>query len=124
MQPNHITIKTARNFGMWVTLLFLTLCAGGIAFRGAGEQSREGGVTPSNGFVPDGRTAVKIAEAVIEPVFGASCLTNERPFKARLIGGVWRVTGYEPITNEWMGGVAEVHIDKTNGCILLLTHGK
>jgi len=51
------------------------------------------GNTPSNGFVPDEATAVKIAEAVLIPVYGANKIESERPFTAKLKKGVWTVAG-------------------------------
>ncbi len=42
--------------------------------------------TPKDGFVPDPKTAVKIAEAVLIPVFGEKKIEAERPFKRR-----WRM---------------------------------
>ncbi len=74
--------------------------------------------------MPTETVALKIAEAVIEPVYGAKCLKEERPLKARLIGGEWHVKGSAPTNTDWMGGVVEVHINKTNGCITLMKHGK
>ena len=48
---------------------------------------------PDEGFVPDGKTAVKIAESVWLPVYGAD-IYNHQPFKAELIKGkYWKVYG-------------------------------
>jgi hypothetical protein len=35
---------------------------------------------PKDGFVPDAKTAVKIAEAVLIPVYGENKIESERPF--------------------------------------------
>lgn len=82
------------------------------------------GFVPKEGFVPNGTAAVKIAEAVIEPAYGLDRVMKERPFKAKLVGGEWFVTGSSPTNADWLGGVAEVHINRTNGCITFMTHGR
>jgi hypothetical protein len=102
-----------------VLLLALSLISASVVASGP-----TAGIVPKDGFVPDQRTAVKIAEAVIEPVFGLHCLTNERPLVAKLKGGEWFVSGTAPTNITWRGGVVEVHINKTNGCITFLTHWK
>jgi hypothetical protein len=102
-----------------VFLLTLSIICGGVV--GSGPPA---GIVPKDGFVPDQRTAVKIAEAVIEPIFGLQSLTNERPLVAKLKGGEWFVNGTAPTNIDWRGGVVEVHINKTNGCITFLTHWK
>lgn len=43
-------------------------------------------------FVPDAKTAVKIAEAVLIPVYGETQVEPERPFKAVLENGIWTAT--------------------------------
>src|ERR1700691_5039173 len=48
---------------------------------------------PKDGFVPDPKTAVKIAEAVLIPVYGEKQIESEQPFKAVLENGVWTVDG-------------------------------
>jgi hypothetical protein len=82
------------------------------------------GTVPPEGFVPDAKTAVKVAEAVIEPVYGLQTVRNERPFKARLVDGEWFVKGSHTTNINVFAGVSEVHISKTNGCITFLFHWK
>lgn len=86
---------------------------------------------PKEGFVPDVSTAVKIAEAVLIPVYGKKQIESEEPFKAKSKDGVWTVSGtlHCPdgkggTTTVCSGGVAEVQISKANGRILSMTHGK
>jgi hypothetical protein len=73
-----------------------------------------------NGVVPDEATAIAIAEAVLIPVYGKDKILSERPFKAKLEKGVWTVYGFLP--EGWIGGTAQVKIDKAHGAILGLTH--
>jgi NTF2 fold immunity protein len=86
---------------------------------------------PKDGFVPDPKTAVKIAEAVLMPVYGEKQIASERPFKAVLENGVWTVDGtmHCPdgkggVTNMCFGGTAEVNLSKTDGRILKMIHYK
>jgi NTF2 fold immunity protein of polymorphic toxin system component len=87
--------------------------------------------TPKDGFVPDSITAVKIAEAVLIPVYGKEKIESEPPFKAVLENGVWTGDGtlYCPdgkggVTTTCDGGTAEVKLSKTDGRILRVIHYK
>jgi hypothetical protein len=79
-------------------------------------------VTPEQGFVPDEKTAERIAEAVLIPIYGQQETDLEKPFKTKLSAGVWIVRGYIP--PNILGGVFEIKIKKENGEILHLTHGR
>src|SRR5438067_2387784 len=48
-----------------------------------GAQSKHT-VKPQPGFVPDQATALKIAEAVLIPIYGADMIEQEKPFVATL----------------------------------------
>jgi hypothetical protein len=77
---------------------------------------------PKEGFVPDQETAVRIAEAVLTPIYGNKQVQAEKPFQAILKREVWVVTGRLPEGAD--GGVAEVRISKVTGEILAVHHGK
>lgn len=82
---------------------------------------------PPNGFVPDSVTGVRIAEAVLAPIYSVKVLMAERPFTARLSGEIWTVEGTLPRRargTESIGGVAVVEISKADGRILRVSHGK
>lgn len=87
----------------------------------AGETQKHSYVPP-NGFVPDAKTASRIAEAVWGPIYGESKIADEKPFNATLEKDVWTVTGSLP--KGLHGGVALVEISKTNGTIIRVSHGK
>ena len=79
--------------------------------------------------VPDKETAIKIAEAVLIPVYGEQQIASERPFKARLKGDVWTVEGtlHCPdgnggVTTNCDGGTAVVKISKIDGRIIFMIH--
>ena len=70
--------------------------------------------------LPDKQTAVKIAEAVLLPVFGSDVLASEKPWRASLEGEVWIVTGSLPPGAE--GGTVVVELSKRDGRVLYLIH--
>ena len=77
---------------------------------------------PKNGFIPDEQTAIRVAEAVLSPIYGEKQVASERPFHAALHKNVWTVEGTIP--TGWEGGVASIRIDKTSGAIISYIHGK
>jgi hypothetical protein len=91
------------------------------------------GNVPKSGFVPDSRTAIKIAEAVLVPVYGEGQIADEQPFKASLEGDVWTVSGTlnckdengKIVSNQrCKGGVAVVKLSKIDGRIISMIHYK
>ena len=99
-------------------LLCAALCAASIAIAQVPTYK------PAKGFVPDEKTAITIAEAVLKPVYGDEQIRSEEPFHATLKGDVWTVDGYLPPNPNIAGGVATVHISRTDGRILYMMHGK
>ncbi len=79
-------------------------------------------VKPVAGFVPDEATAIKIAEAVLIPIYGEEQITRERPFQATLNGKTWVVRG--TLHGGGFGGVAVAEISKEDGRILRVSHGR
>jgi hypothetical protein len=95
-----------------------------------GQTSPYGGTKPKDGYVPDADTAIKIAVAVWEPIFGKEKVEKEKPYHAHLIYldtvPVWRVSGsiHAPTNAIVMGGVLMADIVKEDGRILAATHTK
>ena len=77
---------------------------------------------PPQGYVPDADTAIKIAVAVWEPIYGRKQIRSQRPIVATLREGVWLVRGSLP--RGAVGGVAEADISKKDGRVLRVIHGK
>ena len=77
---------------------------------------------PPSGYVPDADTAIKIAVAVWEPIYGRKQIQSQKPFRATLRNGVWTVHGSLPPNTP--GGVAEADISKKDGRVLRVIHGK
>jgi hypothetical protein len=81
---------------------------------------------PAGGYVPDATTAVRIAEAVLIPIYGAKQIGYEKPFNATLDGDVWTINGTlhckTTAQSICVGGTAVVQLSKTTGEVLLLVH--
>src|SRR5690242_13145116 len=83
----------------WTTIPILLLSMGLVV---AGD-SRADGEKPAQGFVPDAKTAIKIAVAVWEPIYGEKQIAKEKPYRAKLLtNAVWKVEGSLP--EGWNGG--------------------
>jgi len=86
---------------------------------------------PSAGYVPDSATAIKIAEAVLVPIYGQKQIESERPFTAKLEKDVWIVNGTLHCTDAngnpaalCFGGAAVVQLSKQDARIISMTHYK
>ncbi len=69
----------------------------------------------------DKESAIKIAEIVLVRVYGESVL-GERPWHVSKTGSVFKIEG--TLHNDTNGGVATMEIDKANGQVLSIIHGK
>jgi len=74
-----------------------------------------------NGCVPDAKTAIKIAVAVWEPIYGEDKIAKEKPYQAHFTNGVWTVEGSLPAGIP--GGAAIAEIAKDDGRIIRVSHG-
>jgi hypothetical protein len=70
---------------------------------------------PKDGYVPDEKTAVRVAEAVLSPIYGEKNI-HEGLFRAALKDGVWIVFG--STLGRADGSSVQVRIDKETGKIL------
>lgn len=77
---------------------------------------------PKNGFVPDDATAIRIAEAVLKPIYGDRHIESERPLKAHLRNGVWTVVGTMKSAN--VGGSAVLKLSQSDGRVLFAIHAQ
>jgi len=85
-------------------------------------QSSKHNFRPPSGYVPDAATAIKIAIAVWEPIYGAKLIASEKPHDATLQKGVWTVRGSLPKNTP--GGVAIAELSKEDGRIIRVSHSK
>ncbi len=76
--------------------------------------------------VPDEQTAIKVAEAVLESVYGKKVL-EEKPYKVHSTSGYWTIEGTlrkEQGQALIHGGVFHIEINKVDAKVLYVTHGK
>ncbi|MEI7999440.1 MAG: YbbC/YhhH family protein [Candidatus Omnitrophota bacterium] len=104
-------------------ILSLMMVFFSVSFLSAAEKHS---YKPENGYVPDQATAVKIAEAVLIPIYSEKTIADEKPLKAELKDGIWIVEGTLPCPEgqRCVGGVAVIEISKDDGKILRVSHGK
>jgi hypothetical protein len=76
----------------------------------------------SKSAVRDQATAITIAVAAWEPIYGAAHIAGQKPYHATLHQGVWTVTGSIP--KGMKGGVAVAEISVEDGRIIRISHGK
>ncbi len=129
------SILTSKRRWLWYSLLAVTLLATVVSIM---EMSNRGSssvtgipphecrptttLMPKDGCVPDEATAKRIAEAVWLSVYGETIYQKE-PFRAELLGdSLWAVAGSLP--KDMLGGVPYIEIQKEDGRILGIGHGK
>ena len=104
------------------TFLILTCAALALLSAGVSAESQKHSIVLPEGFVPDEKTAIRIAEAVGIPIYGEKTIAGQRPLKASLQGDVWTVVGSLP--EVVLGGVLLVEISKKDARILRMSHGQ
>jgi len=103
-----------------IIALLVSLVASHVLLHAAEAEKHNS--TPAAGYVPDEETAIAIAVAIWTPIYGKDRIEDKKPYKAILKGGVWHVRGSLP--KGWKGGVPEAEINKDDGRILRVWHGK
>lgn len=77
---------------------------------------------PSEGVVSDEQTAVSIAVAVWNPIYGEDNIAKQKPYQVFLVDGYWVVSGSLP--KRMVGGTAKIVIAREDGRIINISHGK
>jgi hypothetical protein len=94
-----------------------------MAFIVLAAETAEHNFKPKDGYVPNAKTAIKIAVAVWEPIYGEKQIAREKPYRASLdTNGVWVIESSLPQGMD--GGVAIAEIAKDDGRILRVSHGE
>ena len=72
------------------------------------------------GLVPDAKTAVIIATATLNPIWGEQELNNKKPFEVVLLNGkIWSVNSTGPHHKEWTHtSTTHILIRKSDGKVL------
>lgn len=102
--------------------VLLVLSASRTQVLQAKESKETTSYIPPRGFVPDSKTAIRIAVAVWSPIYGEKQIQREKPYEANLKNGVWQVEG--SLQKKHEGGVAYARISKRDGRILSVIHTK
>jgi hypothetical protein len=92
----------------------------------AEDSIKQHSYKPESGFVPDEKTAIAIAVAVWNPIYGEKQIKRQMPYLAELKDGIWHVRGTlkQPSFGHRFGGVAEAEIAKEDGRIIRVTQGR
>jgi len=115
-------MKSSLVVSVCLVLLFCGILNLPNALYALGSSSEKHSFIPENGMVPDQETAIKIAEAVSNPIYGKEKIESEKPLRTKLAKDVWHVSGNLPKGS--VGGIVEVEIAKETGCVLRVSHSK
>lgn len=82
---------------------------------------------PKSGYIPDSTTAIKVAEAVLFPIYGDSNIIKQRPYRICLVGdSIWNISGSsirkngEPFIR--FGGNFHISLRKSDSRIIEVYH--
>lgn len=74
-------------------------------------------------LIPDSTIAIDIALVYFKYIYGSENTNRFKPYTAKLMNDkVWIVTGYLP--HNMLGGVPSIEIQRVDGKVLKITHGK
>ena len=100
----------------------LLLVAGALLATTAASQQPAHSYMPPNGFIPDSLTAVRVAAAILTPIYGQEQIRRELPLVASLSDSTWTVHGSLP--GGRAGGVASIQLSKRDARVIRVSHGK
>jgi hypothetical protein len=73
-------------------------------------------IEPQKEYVPNEKTAIRVAEAILEPIYGEKFVKKGRPYKALLMDGeVWLV---ESNSSKRTGAIVVIEIQKSDCKVL------
>jgi hypothetical protein len=79
------------------------------------------------GLVPDEQTAIKIAEAILFPIYGEKTIRDEKPYVVKLMEGKWIIDGSMPKAKDpqdaIVGGTFHIVILQRDAKVLEIGHG-
>ena len=76
-----------------------------------------------NGIIPNAKAAVDLAKIILNYHYGEEDINEEKPLDVELVNNrVWYISGSLP--EDAVGGVAEILIQKSDGKVLGMIHGK
>lgn len=95
-----------------IVIALVLCCAVAMFAQSEGSGQRDGIV-----YVPNADVAIRIAEAVLEPIYGDKAIAQQRPFRAELVGNEWIVEGSRKHSLR-VGGTIVIRIARTDARIL------
>jgi len=104
-----------------ISIIMMTVILGTSLKKPVDDRKNQIGYIPKSGFVPDKTTAIKIAEAIWLPIYGER-IYKKRPYSIKLENGIWFIMG--TLLPNSKGGVPYIEIQKKDGKILKVMHGK
>ena len=75
----------------------------------------------NGGVVADKETAIRIAEAILSPVYGEKAIREQQPYQVTLKDGKWTVDGTAP--PGFVGGRFHIVILQRDGRVLEIGYG-
>jgi hypothetical protein len=78
------------------------------------------------GLVPDEQTAIKIAEAILFPIYGEKEIRGQKPYVVKLKDGKWSIDGSMPKSKSGeliVGGTFHIIISQKDARVLEIGHG-
>ena len=75
----------------------------------------------NGGVVADKETAIRIAEAILSPVYGKKAIRGQRPYQVTLKDGKWTVDG--TVLPGFVGGSFHIVILQRDGGVLEIGYG-
>jgi hypothetical protein len=100
----------------------LRMIAVSLVLMSASHGATDKSPLPPQGIIPDEVTAVKVAEAVFQPIFGTEEVTKYLPYHAQLKDGVWTV--YGTLKPGSRGGTPQMTIQKQDGKVIEVWHSQ
>jgi hypothetical protein len=75
-------------------------------------------------IIPDRKTAISVAEAILFKVYGKQTIIKEQPYSVDLIDGYWILQGDTSVLANAQGGVFLIIIKASNGLVIKLEHSE
>jgi hypothetical protein len=123
-----MTFMTKRSFTLYIAAaVFAPIVCFSISCPDASAQNVPSLFDRPGGLVPDEETAIKIAEAVLFPVYGEKHIRDERPYVVKLSDGKWVIDGSlaQPTDpqNRVVGGTFHIVISQRDARVIEIGHG-
>lgn len=102
-------------------VLLIAIVCGSLASLSLGQNIPEL-FERKGGLIPDERTAVRIAEAILFPIYGEKQIRSQRPYKVKQRDGKWIIDGASPPAG-FTGGSFHIVILQRDGRVVEIGHG-